>query len=94
MKLKVNGETVETAADSVAALLKELGIEQGRVAVEVNLTIVKKADYDGFGLKDGDTVEIVNFVGGGECLSREVPARLNSDIPPIFCMRGEKWKIS
>jgi sulfur carrier protein len=66
MKLKINGETVDNLrAATVMELLGELKVDPGRVAVEVNLTIVKKADYSGFGLKDGDTVEIVNFVGGG-----------------------------
>ena len=37
----------------------------GRVAVEVNLIIVKKADYDKYALREGDLIEIVNFVGGG-----------------------------
>jgi sulfur carrier protein len=37
----------------------------GRVAVEVNLKIIRKADYVTQGIADGDSVEIVNFVGGG-----------------------------
>jgi sulfur carrier protein len=66
MRLKINGETVDNVkAVTVMELLGELKIDPGRVAVEVNRTIVKKADYSGFSLKDGDTVEIVNFVGGG-----------------------------
>ncbi len=66
MKLTLNGKLFDTPkAETVQDLLDELGIESGRVAVEVNLTIVKKADYAAFKLKDGDNVEIVNFVGGG-----------------------------
>jgi sulfur carrier protein len=66
MRLKVNGETRENvAASTVAELLEELEVPAGRVAVEVNLTIVRKAEYGSFALKEGDTVEIVNFVGGG-----------------------------
>ena len=66
MRLKINGETVDNLrAKTVMELLDELKIRSGRVAVEVNLAIVKKADYSGFALKDGDAVEIVNFVGGG-----------------------------
>jgi thiamine biosynthesis protein ThiS len=33
--------------------------------VEVNLGIVRKAEYGTFRLKEGDVVEIVSFVGGG-----------------------------
>lgn len=66
MTLKVNGERLFiSGATTVGGLLRELAIKPGAVAVEVNLVIVKKADYEGFSLKDGDEVEIVNFVGGG-----------------------------
>jgi sulfur carrier protein len=66
MRLFVNGETFESAgAETLTELLRELGIENGRVAVEVNMSIIKKAEYQTFRLKDGDRIEIVNFVGGG-----------------------------
>jgi len=66
MKLTINGEVAETIrAATVQELLDELKIASGRVAVEVNLTVVRKAEYGTFPLIDGDTVEIVNFVGGG-----------------------------
>jgi sulfur carrier protein len=66
MRLIVNGEDFNTKnAETIQELLKELRIEPGRVAVEVNLSIIKKADYESYRLKDGDKVEIVNFVGGG-----------------------------
>ncbi len=66
MKLLLNGS--ETEIDdtlTVAGLLRKLNIEQAGVAVEVNLAIVKKSDYEKHVLNDGDAVEIVNFVGGG-----------------------------
>jgi len=66
MRLTVNGEIFETSkAGTIMELLNELRIEPGQVAVEVNLSIIKKADYSTFRLNDGDKVEIVNFVGGG-----------------------------
>ncbi len=66
MRLKINGETRDNLkAATVMELMDELKIQPGRVAVEVNLAIIRKADYGSFALKDGDTVEIVNFVGGG-----------------------------
>ena len=66
MRLILNGESLETSdGATITGLLHDLGIEPGRVAVEVNLSIIKRADYASFHLKDGDTVEIVNFVGGG-----------------------------
>jgi len=65
MRLKINGEDVDSNAGTVNELLNELKIESRGVAVEVNLSIVKKTDYESYKLKDGDKVEIVNFVGGG-----------------------------
>ena len=50
---------------TLAALLAELDIEPRRVAVEHNLAIVKRANYDSVIVREGDEIEIVNFVGGG-----------------------------
>jgi sulfur carrier protein len=66
MKLTINGETVENVkAGTISELLEELKITSERVAVEVNLSVIKRAEHETFRLKDGDSVEIVNFVGGG-----------------------------
>lgn len=50
---------------SVSALLETLDLDERRVAVEVNLTVVKKAFYATSIIGEGDEVEVVNFVGGG-----------------------------
>ncbi len=67
MRIKVNGESFETTrAGTIFELLHELKIESARVAaVEVNLSIIKRAEFSTFKLKEGDEIEIVNFVGGG-----------------------------
>ncbi len=66
MKLRLNGTLSEFQnGTTVAGLLKSLQIEPGRVAIEVNLEVIKKQDYHEYVLKDGDSIEIVNFVGGG-----------------------------
>ena len=66
MTLTLNGEKTDIQDNlTVEGLLSHLEIEPARVAVEVNLNIVKKNDYHNCVLKDGDVVEIVNFVGGG-----------------------------
>ncbi len=65
MKIKVNGEEYLTDRDTVAQLLKEMDILPERVAVEVNLSIVRRSSFGDFRLKEGDCVEIVYFVGGG-----------------------------
>lgn len=65
MKIKVNGQEVDTAAETVEGLIGEYRLEPQGVAVEVNLSIVKKTEYGTFRLREGDVVEIVSFVGGG-----------------------------
>ena len=64
--IQVNGSarTVKRGT-SVAALLGELGVEAGRVAVERNHDVVPRKDYDRTLLAAGDQLEVVGFVGGG-----------------------------
>ena len=65
MRLKVNGEEIDTAAATLLQLLQEKEIKPERVAVEVNLKVLKRVDFARRRLHEGDIVEIVNFVGGG-----------------------------
>ena len=66
MKISLNGEPHELAGPlTLTALLAQLNIDPRRVAVEHNLTVVKRANYDSTPVEDGDEIEIVNFVGGG-----------------------------
>lgn len=66
MKLVVNGEEREVPeACTVAGLLDHLGVQRERVAVEVNLTVVRRADHEAHVLASGDQIEVVAFVGGG-----------------------------
>lgn len=66
MTIKLNGDPHELPQPlSVSALLAALDIDPRRVAVEHNLSVVKKTAYDSSLVQDGDEVEIVNFVGGG-----------------------------
>lgn len=66
MTITLNGDKHELAAPlSVSELLQQLEIDGRRVAVELNLAVVKKAAYESSVIKEGDEVEIVNFVGGG-----------------------------
>lgn len=66
MTITLNGDPHELPGPmSVSALLAHLDIDARRVAVEHNLTVLKRAAYDSAMVRDGDTVEVVNFVGGG-----------------------------
>ena len=61
----INGEKVQAHGISLADYLKQEGYDIARVAVEKNMEIVTKKDYETTILQDGDCVEIVSFVGGG-----------------------------
>lgn len=66
MRIRLNGEPHDLAAPlTVAALLERLGIDPRRVAVEHNMTVVRRAEYEETMVQEADEVEIVNFVGGG-----------------------------
>jgi thiamine biosynthesis protein ThiS len=66
LTITLNGERFELEqALSVTALLERLEIDPRRVAVEHNLTIIKRHTFPAVVIGDGDRVEIVNFVGGG-----------------------------
>jgi thiazole synthase len=66
MKIVLNGDPLEVAGPlTLTALLAHLNIDPRRVAVEHNLTVVKRANYESTQIQDGDQIEIVNFVGGG-----------------------------
>lgn len=67
MRILLNGESRDVPeACSVAFLLAELQIRGDRVAVEVNLNIVDRRTFEGTALRDGDRVEVIGFIGGGE----------------------------
>lgn len=65
ISITVNGEPRRVAAGSIAALIEALGLPLAKVAVERNLTIVPRSTLAAVALADGDSLEIVHFVGGG-----------------------------
>jgi thiamine biosynthesis protein ThiS len=66
IQISVNGETRSARPGaSVADLLRELGLEGGRVAIERNLEILPRTQWGQTLVEAGDRYEIVQFVGGG-----------------------------
>ena len=66
VRVTVNGEPMELEPGaSVADLLERLRVGSPRVAVERNRDIVPRAQYSGTVLAEGDSLEIVELVGGG-----------------------------
>ena len=63
--VKVNGESLDIAGKTITEYLADASYDIRRIAVERNGDIVPKAQYGETVLADGDSVEIVSFVGGG-----------------------------
>lgn len=68
ISITLNGAARELAADvrTVADLVALLGLGGRRVAVEVNREIVRREIWATTPLADGDTIEVLHLVGGGE----------------------------
>jgi thiazole synthase len=72
LQVTINGEERRLDAPvSVHALLSQLGLEPAKIAVERNLEIVPRSRYGEVTVSDGDRLEIVHFIGGG-----------NAPVPP------------
>ena len=66
MQITLNGDRVEVPGPlTVTELLDRLDIDPRRVAVEHNLTVLRRTLFGDTFVRDGDQIEIVNFVGGG-----------------------------
>ena len=61
----INGEKLDIDGMLLLTYLEGNNYPLGRIAVEINEEIVPKSQYDTVVLNDGDTVEVVSFVGGG-----------------------------
>lgn len=79
MNIQLNGEQREIPDGlTVAGLMEWLELPADRVAVERNLEVVKRSNWDQIRIEDGDRLEVVRMVGGGSACS--TPAG-SSDIP-------------
>lgn len=63
--VKINGESYDFNGKKISEILNETGYSELHIAVELNEEIVPKDKYGEITLKDGDSLEIVRFVGGG-----------------------------
>ncbi|MFZ5625306.1 MAG: sulfur carrier protein ThiS [Gemmatimonadota bacterium] len=64
--LTINGDT-RTVPDpaTLDGLLQHLGLDPRLVVVELNRRIVRRHQLADTAVRDGDTIELVHFVGGG-----------------------------
>ena len=70
MSVVINGENREIPSPiTVTVLLRDLGLDARKIALEHNLEIVPRSAYDKTLVSDGDRLEIVHFIGGGDAQS-------------------------
>ena len=65
LTLTVNGAEKQTGAQNLAVLLEELSLDSTSLVAEVNGTIVRPEYFSATALHNGDSIELVRFVGGG-----------------------------
>ena len=67
ISITLNGEPRSiVSGTTIAALAAELGLDPAKVAVERNLAIVPRSTLASVVIAEGDQIEIVHFVGGGQ----------------------------
>lgn len=66
MNITINGETREIQeGTTIQALLEDLELQPDVTVVQRNEDIIQRDAYEATALNDGDTLELVRFVGGG-----------------------------
>ncbi len=65
MTVTINGKAQTVSAETLGALVESLGMKPDRVAIELNREIIARDRWGQTVLSDGDSLEIVHFVGGG-----------------------------
>jgi thiamine biosynthesis protein ThiS len=66
LRIRVNGEIRELQEDmTLGDLVRQLSLAPERLAIELNREVVRRAAWPETRMREGDTVEIVHFVGGG-----------------------------
>jgi thiazole synthase len=71
INIYINGESKIIKGElSVLSLLKLLNLNKNNIAVEINREIINKSNYNDYIIKQNDRIEIVNFIGGGNNISK------------------------
>lgn len=61
----VNGKKLQTTHQTVQIVVNELGLSEGRYAVEIDGELVPKSELDKLRIIEGMNIEVVQAVGGG-----------------------------
>jgi thiamine biosynthesis protein ThiS len=67
IRIEVNGEPRDVPEGlTLGGVLRFLNLPEDRIAVEQNLEIISRADWEKTPVNSGDRLEVVHFVGGGD----------------------------
>ena len=70
LRIQINGESREVGEPSTLSdLVNELSLPPARIAIELNVEVVRRNDWMNAMVREGDRLEIVHFVGGGSALA-------------------------
>jgi thiazole synthase len=90
VSVTINGETRHLNGTlSVNDLLSALGFDPAKIAVERNREIVPRSEYADVNVEDGDQLEIVHFIGGGNAPVETPPA----DKPLVIAGKTYKSRL-
>ncbi|MEH0018660.1 MAG: sulfur carrier protein ThiS [Desulfobacter sp.] len=65
MKITLNGSVAETDSPDLAALVTAKGIDPCALVIEHNSRVIKQEHWGTTPVREGDVIELLNFVGGG-----------------------------
>jgi thiamine biosynthesis protein ThiS len=66
LRIQVNGEPREVDDNlSLPELIASLSLKPEQIAIELNRKVIRRLEWQGTTLRNGDKIEIVHFVGGG-----------------------------
>ncbi|MCI5144719.1 MAG: sulfur carrier protein ThiS [Candidatus Electrothrix sp. AR3] len=65
MQITLNGQKTDTASQTLHEMIEEKGFNPDTVIAELNFELIKQENRQQVVLSEGDTVELLSFVGGG-----------------------------
>jgi len=66
MKITLNGTVHDCPANTnITELIQSMALQDMRIALEINKEVITRSEYDSYVINEGDTVEIIQAIGGG-----------------------------
>ncbi len=65
MQINLNGKNIESGCKTLMGLVSEQGLDTKALIAELNFELIKQTAWKDTLIKEGDTVELLSFVGGG-----------------------------